>query len=172
MFHLLSLALALLLLTSSASAQTHPILSTGSKVRITAPKFSDTPVLGKISYLKPDTLVLNPRRFLEQDIPLHAITLLEINLQQPLGQSLRSGAFKGALLASGYVAYAAKDACHRSLTSCNGEQVLKAVLGGAALGGLIGAIVGASNRDRWVPASHVPLRKRLPPAQIWRSSFR
>ena len=147
--------LILLLITPSQTfAEEIPVLSTDSRVRITAPTVFSNPVTGQIMRIKADTLFITPRTH----IPINTISKLELSLGvQPLGKRVTSKAWKGALLLSGLVSAALienwDDWDNRS-----GNKALLSILGGGVAGGTLGGIWGVFRHpEHW---------KSLPPENL------
>jgi len=135
-------------------AEDLPPLSTDSRVRITAPTIFVKPITGNIARIQSDTLHLTAHT----RIPINSISKLELSLGvQPLRQRVTSKAWKGALLAGGFVSAALienwDDWDNRS-----GNKALLAIVGGGLTGGTLGGIWGALHRpEHWktMPPNHL-----------------
>lgn len=139
-------------------------LDSGSKVRITSPAFGLSPRVGLLVSTAADTLfVRHAKKDSTMAIAVPNIARLEVSR----GTHTRKA--KGALigLLIGGVAGAVIGAASYSPASCNadtwcfdfGPEFGTTVLGvlGAGVGTLIGAIVGSSPTDTWVPVT-IPAR--------------
>lgn len=136
----------LLLMPLQILAEDHPMLSTDSRVKITAPTLFSNTLTGNIARIQSDTLLLAPRT----GIPLNAIAKLELSLGvQPLGKRVTSKAWKGALLLGGLVSAAAIDNWD-NWDDRSGNKALLAIVGGTITGGVLGGTFGALHRpERW-----------------------
>lgn len=143
----------LLLTPLQIFAEDTPVLSTDSRVRITAPTLFSNTLIGNIARIQSDTLLLAPRT----RIPLNAIAKLELSLGvQPLGKRVTSKAWKGALLLGGIVSAAAIDNWD-DWDDRSGNKALLAIVGGTITGGVLGGTFGALHRpEHWtiVPSTH------------------
>lgn len=151
----------LLLLTPlQIFAEDSPLLSTDSRVRITAPTAFSNPFIGNIARIQRDTLLLAPRT----RVPFNTITKLELSLGvQPLNKRVQSKAWKGALLVGGLMSAALIDNWD-DWDDRSGNKALLAILGSGAVGGTVGGLFGAFHRpERWktLPPDHL---KRYTPS--------
>jgi len=155
----------LLILPHQTFSEDIPLLSTDSRVRITAPTVFSNPVTGQIMRIKTDTLLITPRT----RIPINTISKLELSLGvQPLGKRVTSKAWKGALLVGGLVSAALienwDDWDNRS-----GNKALLSILGGGIVGGTLGGIWGVLHRpEHWKTLPPETLRHHIP--NIYRTS--
>ncbi|MBT3603710.1 MAG: hypothetical protein HOE48_26315 [Candidatus Latescibacteria bacterium] len=152
--------LLLLLLPSQVFTEGSPLLSTDSRVRITAPTAFSNPLTGNIARIQRDTLLLTPRT----RIPFNSITKLELSLGvQPLGKRVHSKAWKGALLVGGIVSASLIDNWD-DWDDRSGNKALLAILGGSVAGGTIGGLFGALHRpERWTTLPPDHLKRYTPP---------
>lgn len=169
--------LVLLCAMGQASAQEAPkisdewprnerLLFVGDKVRITAAELFPGRVAGEVEWILPDTLVLRPKDYAPQLVPLASVQALEISR----GNEQYVGAVLGGLL--GILAGAS---IAGSLAGSDGPQSgfdTKALLvsAGAILGGFGGYFVGKqADRlvfgERWeeIPVSRILWETRLEP---------
>jgi len=154
-------ALVLLLLVPLHTfAEDLPLLSTDSRVRITAPTAFSNPLIGNIARIQRDTLLLTPRT----RIPFNTISKLELSLGvEPLGKRVTSKAWKGALLVGGLMSVALMENWD-DWDDRSGNKALLGILGGGVVGGTVGGLFGALHRpERWttLPPDHL---KRYAPA--------
>lgn len=137
------------------------VLSTDSRIRITAPTVFSNPLTGNILQIRPDTLLLSPHT----RIPLHAISKLELSLGvQPLKQRITSNAWKGALLAGGIVSAALMNNWD-DWDNRSGNKALLSIVGGTVVGGTLGGLFGIVHRpEQWTTLSPSHLKHHAPPA--------
>lgn len=144
----------LLVIPFGASAEDIPLLSTDSRVRITAPTIFVKPITGNIARIQSDTLYLTPHT----RIPIKTISKLELSLGvQPLKQRVVSKAWKGALLASGLVSAALVENWD-DWDNRSGNKALFAIVGGGLTGGTLGGIWGALHHPEYwktMPPNHL-----------------
>ena len=142
------LAVALLTLNcalaSFASAQTAPPIERGTRVRITTTGAGGPARIARFEAFTDSTLIVSG-----SVIPLSTIQRLESSRKTP---NLLGGAV--GLLLGAVAGAAAGCAANRDSYGvfCGGQSDLK-VFGGAAIGGVAGAALGALlfKRDRWSP---------------------
>jgi len=125
----------------------------GSRVRVTAPSLTARPVVGWVDAAGPTTMTLVIRGDSVVFIPLEAVDRLELSVQRwsrsaRVKHASNVGVVLG-LVAGALVGFAATEPCAQGMCFRG-----IAILGSAAVGGLIagsvGALIGASQpTDRW-----------------------
>ena len=153
----------LLLIPLHIFAEETPLLSTDSRVRVTAPTRFSNPFIGNIARIQSDTLLLAPRT----RIPINAISKLELSLGvQPLNKRITSKAWKGALLLGGLMSVAVKENWD-DWDNRSGNKALLAIVGGTLTGGVLGGTFGALHRpERWTTIPPAQLKRDTIPHQI------
>jgi hypothetical protein len=156
----ITLLTILLLQTHLVFAEDPSALFMDSRVRVTALTAFSNPITGNIAAIQREGLLLAPGT----RVPFAAISKLELSLGvQPVGKRVKSKGWKGALFACGLVSASLIDTWDDWDTR-SGNKALLAVLGGGAVGGTLGAVVGVVHRpERWIPVSVATLETYVPP---------
>jgi hypothetical protein len=125
-----------------AAQRLPPPIAPGARVRISAPKMFDRPVIGVLGELTPDTARVNVGDGTRVAIPAAAVEWVD----RSNGTRRRAGAITGGVIGALLVGAAVI-----ATDDTGGFGILvapaAALLGGAPIGALVGAMLGS--RERW-----------------------
>lgn len=143
------LCVGLMILPWKAAGEAAPRLAPGSRMRVTAPDFAPRPLVGRVSAVDTDAVVLKLDGLDEPiEVPRSVVTKWE--LSRGRHTQVRRGAGRGLIIGAAVGASLGLWASYEGDAFTSAPQGM--LLGAAVFGGVFagfGALVGLSKTERW-----------------------